>query len=42
MEEIKAYINLQVGQFSQIQSVVLQEIPFEKTATLKIKRYLYT
>ena len=42
MEEIKAYINLQVGQLSQIQSVVLQPIPFEKTATLKIKRYLYT
>jgi long-chain acyl-CoA synthetase len=41
MEELKHYVNLHVNRFSQIQSVVIVSAPFEKTATMKIKRYLY-
>lgn len=41
LEDIRKYVNERVSQLSQIQSVVLQPTPFEKTATLKIKRYLY-
>jgi len=40
--EIQQYVNSQVNKFSQIQKVVLQPDPFQKTATLKIKRFLYT
>jgi long-chain acyl-CoA synthetase len=40
--ELKAYVNSHVNKFSQIQKVVLQPFPFQKTATLKIKRFLYT
>ena len=41
LEEIRMYVNEHVSQLSQIQSVVFHPTPFEKTATLKIKRYLY-
>jgi long-chain acyl-CoA synthetase len=40
--ELRDYVNSQVNKFSQIQKVVHHEIPFQKTATLKIKRFLYT
>jgi len=40
--ELQLYVNSQVNKFSQIQKVVLQPDPFQKTATLKIKRFLYT
>jgi long-chain acyl-CoA synthetase len=40
--ELQEYVNSQVNKFSQIQKVVLQPVPFQKTATLKIKRFLYT
>jgi long-chain acyl-CoA synthetase len=40
--ELQNYVNSQVNKFSQIQKVVLQPVPFQKTATLKIKRFLYT
>jgi long-chain acyl-CoA synthetase len=40
--ELQKYVNSQVNKFSQIQKVVLQPVPFQKTATLKIKRFLYT
>jgi long-chain acyl-CoA synthetase len=40
--ELQIYVNSQVNKFSQIQKVVLQPVPFQKTATLKIKRFLYT
>jgi long-chain acyl-CoA synthetase len=40
--ELQQYVNSQVNKFSQIQKVVLQPVPFQKTATLKIKRFLYT
>jgi long-chain acyl-CoA synthetase len=42
LAELKDYVNSQVNKFSQIQKVVLQPVPFQKTATLKIKRFLYT
>lgn len=41
LHELKAYVNSHVNKFSQIQKVVLQSSPFQKTATLKIKRFLY-
>jgi long-chain acyl-CoA synthetase len=39
--ELQQYVNHRVNKFSQVQLVVVQDIPFEKTATQKIKRYLY-
>lgn len=39
--ELKTYINHRVNKYSQIQEVIVQFEPFEKTATQKIKRYLY-
>jgi long-chain acyl-CoA synthetase len=39
--ELQVYINSRVNRFSRIHMVVLQPIPFQKTATHKIKRYLY-
>jgi long-chain acyl-CoA synthetase len=41
LAELQEYVNSQVSKFSQITRVVLQPVPFQKTATLKIKRYLY-
>jgi long-chain acyl-CoA synthetase len=42
LAELKEYVNSQVNKFSQIQKVEFQPVPFQKTATLKIKRFLYT
>jgi long-chain acyl-CoA synthetase len=42
LNELQEYVNSQVNKFSRIQKVVLQPMPFQKTATLKIKRFLYT
>jgi long-chain acyl-CoA synthetase len=41
LEEIRQYVNAHVSQLSQIQSIVFQAVPFEKTATQKIKRFMY-
>lgn len=41
-KELMVYVNHRVNKFSQIQDVVIKPDPFEKTATQKIKRYLYT
>jgi long-chain acyl-CoA synthetase len=41
LTELKDYVNSHVNKFSQINKVVLQSVPFQKTATLKIKRYMY-
>ncbi|MFC2112975.1 AMP-binding protein [Bacteroidota bacterium] len=41
LKEVKSYVNARVNKFSQIHSVVLQSSPFQKTATQKIKRFLY-
>jgi long-chain acyl-CoA synthetase len=42
LDELQEYVNSQVNKFSQIQKVVLQSVPFQKTATMKIKRFMYT
>ncbi|MDX9946377.1 MAG: AMP-binding protein [Bacteroidales bacterium] len=39
--ELQEYVNSRVSKFAQINKVVIQPVPFQKTATLKIKRYLY-
>ncbi|HEX2920432.1 MAG TPA: AMP-binding protein [Bacteroidales bacterium] len=41
LNEIKAYVNANVNKFSQIQKIIVHPEPFQKTATLKIKRFLY-
>lgn len=41
LEEIQKKVNEEVNKFSRIQMVVLQPVPFEKTPTMKIKRFLY-
>ncbi len=41
LAELKEYVNTNVNKFSQINKVVLQPVPFQKTATMKIKRFLY-
>ena len=41
LQEIQQHVNEQVNKFSRIQMVVLQPVPFEKTPTHKIKRFLY-
>jgi long-chain acyl-CoA synthetase len=40
--ELQEYVNSKVNKFSQINKVILQPVPFQKTATMKIKRFLYT
>jgi len=39
--ELKDYVNHHVNRFSQIHSIIVVPAPFEKTPTMKIKRYLY-
>ena len=39
--EIQKKVHEEVNKFSRIQMVVLQPVPFEKTPTQKIKRFLY-
>lgn len=41
-KELMEYVNQKVSRFSRISEVNEQEEEFEKTATQKIKRYLYT
>jgi len=41
LEEIQTFVNQRVNRYSKIQMVILQSVPFEKTPTNKIKRYLY-
>jgi len=38
---LRASANARLASFSRLARVVIQDEPFEKTATLKIKRYLY-
>ncbi len=40
--ELQHYVNTRVNKLSRIQSVIAHTDPFQKTATLKIKRYLYS
>jgi long-chain acyl-CoA synthetase len=39
--ELREFVNSKVNSFSRIQLAIFQVDPFEKTATKKIKRYLY-
>jgi len=41
-EELQKYINDRVNKFSRIHLLVVHPDPFQKTATKKIKRYLYS
>jgi long-chain acyl-CoA synthetase len=41
IEELKIHVNQHVNKYSQIHSVIVVPAPFEKTPTMKIKRYLY-
>jgi len=41
LKELQTYVNQNVNKFSQVQLVLVQPEPFQKTATQKIKRYLY-
>ncbi len=40
-KELHAYVNARVNKFSRLQSVIDHPHPFQKTATHKIKRFLY-
>jgi long-chain acyl-CoA synthetase len=40
--ELKEYINKRVNKFSRIHLVIARPDPFKKTATQKIKRFLYS
>jgi long-chain acyl-CoA synthetase len=41
LKELQMYVNQNVNKFSQVQMIQIQPEPFQKTATQKIKRYLY-
>ena len=40
-QEIREYVNARVNNFSKLQLVLVQHEPFEKTPSMKIKRFLY-
>ncbi len=42
LAELQNYVNKHVNKFSQVQTILLQVEPFERTPTLKIKRFLYS
>ncbi len=42
LDELQLYVNSHVNKFSQVQVVLLQQVPFERTPTQKIKRFLYS
>jgi len=42
VNELKHHVNTNVNKVSQINKIIVQPVPFQKTATLKIKRFLYT
>jgi hypothetical protein len=41
LEELKNMVNKQLAAFSRIKRIEVRKEPFEKTATAKIKRFLY-
>lgn len=41
LKDIQTKVNEELNKFSQIQRIILQPNPFEKTPTQKIKRFLY-
>ena len=42
VDELQQYVNSHVSKFSQVQLVIVQSVPFERTPTQKIKRFLYS
>ena len=42
LEELQIYVNSRVNKFSQVQLILVQPEPFQRTATQKIKRFLYS
>ncbi len=42
IRELHAYVNAHVNKFSRIHQIEYMAVPFKKTATQKIKRFLYT
>lgn len=42
LKELQAYVNSRVSKFAQVQLVLVQPTPFERTPTQKIKRFLYS
>jgi len=40
--ELQLYVNARVNKFSQVQLILVQSKPFERTPTQKIKRFLYS
>ncbi len=41
IQELHQYVNSRVSKFSQVQHVLIHTEPFQRTPTLKIKRFLY-
>ncbi|MCL2210447.1 MAG: AMP-binding protein [Treponema sp.] len=41
LEELRAFVNNKLAAFSRINKIIIKNDPFEKTPTMKIKRYLY-
>jgi long-chain acyl-CoA synthetase len=41
LEELRAWVNKKLSVFSRLSKIEIRHEPFEKTATMKIKRYLY-
>jgi len=41
IKELQHYVNSHVNKFSQVQLILIQAEPFERTPTQKIKRFLY-
>jgi len=42
LDDLMEHVNQHVSRNARLQKMILQEEPFEKTPTLKIKRFLYT
>ena len=42
LRELQIYVNSRVSKFAQVQMVLVQPTPFERTPTQKIKRFLYS
>jgi long-chain acyl-CoA synthetase len=42
LDELMVHVNQHVSRNARLQKIIFQEEPFEKTPTLKIKRFLYT
>jgi long-chain acyl-CoA synthetase len=41
LEDLRTWANKKLSAFSRLSKIVIKEEPFEKTPTMKIKRYLY-